>query len=174
MPITKWCSPLSGKCLLLMYSNPHHCGFFTVEWELWMSIINLSFVMLDETVCLSNLPVQPPGSIWYFKVKAFTLKHLDPNLPIASTINTGTRGGQNSAELSAAVFISYHLCETAEYSKHEQMSIHVELDVELELTPELWRHLEETGLDAHKEGTVWGGIWRDGLDQPLAQSRAQN
>lgn len=115
MPITKWCSPLSGKCLLLTYSSPQHCGFFTVEWELWMSIINLNFVMLDETVCLSNLPVQPPGNIWYFKVKAFTLKHLDPNLPIASTINTGSRGGQNTAEWSAAVFISYHLCETTEY-----------------------------------------------------------
>lgn len=98
-----------------MYSNPHHCGFFSVEWELLMSIINLSFVMLDETVCLSNLPVQPPGNIWYFKVKAFTLKHLDPNLPIASTINTGARQGQNTAGQSAALFTSHDFCGTAVY-----------------------------------------------------------
>ena len=88
---------------------------FSVEGELWMTIINPSFVMLDQTICLSNFPIQSPGNIWCFRVKAFTLNHLDPNPHIASAVNIGAGGGQNTAAWSTAVLNTHCLLKAAEY-----------------------------------------------------------
>lgn len=90
-------------------------GLFSVEGEQWMMTINLSFVMLDDTCCLSNLSVQSPGNIWCFRVKTFAVKYFDPNSPIASTINVGAGGQQDTAGWSTTVFNTHCLLKAAEY-----------------------------------------------------------
>lgn len=85
----------------------------------WMRALNVNHKSEFCHVRWDCLPIKSPCSAsrqyLILQSKSFHLETFGPNLPIASTINTGSRGGQNTAEWSAAVFISYHLCETAEY-----------------------------------------------------------